>query len=73
MNKFPENRAYCSFGVNLRLTISDIICYNDFIVGFFRKEGGGTMEYLVSFLLSVAASVIGSRISKWLDDDKHDN
>ena len=39
------------------------------------REGGGYMESMFSFILSVAAGVISNYISKWLDgqfkDGKH--
>lgn len=30
-------------------------------------EGGGTVEYIMSLLLSVAANVIANLVCKWLD------
>lgn len=35
----------------------------------FAVKGGGNMLELLRFLISVAASVIGNYISKWLDGD----
>lgn len=41
------------------------------LVGFFRQEGGVShMEYLLSFIVAVAARLVGDRVSKWLDGYK---
>ncbi len=41
---------------------------------FWQQEGGACMEHILSFLVSVAASVVGYYIRKWLDGhDKGDN
>jgi hypothetical protein len=41
---------------------------------FWQQEGGADMNHFLSFLVSVAASVVGYYIRKWLDEhDKGDN
>lgn len=38
-----------------------------------QQKGGVSFAILVSFLISVMASVVGYYISKWLDGDDSDN
>lgn len=38
-----------------------------------QQKGGVSLAILVSFLISVMASVVGYYISKWLDGDDSDN
>ena len=58
---------------------SGVFCYLTFfsikyiinIVGFFRQEGGEThMEHIISFIVAVAARLVGDCVSKWLDSHK---
>lgn len=36
---------------------------------YLRQEGGDTVEFLVSFIISVLASVVAYYICKWLEGD----
>lgn len=47
--------------------------YNKYAVDSFQQEGGGQMEYILSFLLSVMAGIIGYYICKWLDRNHKDS
>ena len=38
-----------------------------------QQKGGACMEIFVSFLVSVAASIVSYYICKWLDGDDSDN
>ncbi|MBD5546045.1 MAG: nitrate reductase [Lachnospiraceae bacterium] len=40
---------------------------------FWQQKGGVSLAILVSFLISVMASVVGYYICKWLDGDDSDN
>lgn len=42
------------------------------LVGFFRQEGGVTVQYIISFVMAVMARVVGDYVSKWLDSHKSD-
>jgi len=35
----------------------------------FQLEGGGSMENVIAFFISVAASVVSYYLCKWLDED----
>ena len=39
---------------------------------FWQQKGGVSMNHLLSFLVSVAASVVGYYIRKWLDGHDKD-
>lgn len=41
-----------------------------YAVDSFRREGGDPMEMVVSFLLSIIASITAYYICKWLDSEK---
>lgn len=48
--------------------------YNILVVGTPNREGGDErMSYIIDLFISIAASVAGNYICKWLDRDKHDN
>lgn len=34
-----------------------------------QRRGGALLEYIITFILSVAASVVSYYICKWLDDE----
>lgn len=38
-----------------------------------QQKGGVHVEYLISFLVSVIASIVGYYICKWLDRNDSDN
>jgi len=38
-----------------------------------QQKGGADMSILISFLVSVIASIVGYYICKWLDGDDSDN
>ena len=38
-------------------------------VDSFQREGGGVMDILITFLVSVVAGVVSYFICKWLDED----
>lgn len=54
------------------LLIFDILCYNIFVTAPLYWYGKGVfhVEILVSFLLSVMASVVAYYLCKWLDSDE---
>ena len=52
-----------------------IACYNSMVVAplIWRRKGGDVVRILISFLVSVMASVVGYYVCKWLDgDDSND-
>lgn len=49
------------------------MCYNTYAVETFQQKGGGTVEYIYRFLVSVMASVAGYYIRKWLDRNDKDS
>ena len=50
-----------------------LLRYNITAVDSFQQEGGVSMQILADFLLSVAASVAGYYICKWLDRNHKDS
>lgn len=44
--------------------------YNGHAVDSLQQRGGARMEYLISFLISVGASIVAYYICKWLDGDE---
>ena len=46
------------------------VWYNKFAVDSFQQEGGGILDILITFILSVIASVVAYYICKWLDRDE---
>ncbi len=44
--------------------------YNKAIVGFFRQEGGERMNYLISFVVTIMARIVGYFVCKWLDSHR---
>ncbi len=46
-----------------------LLCYNGHAVDSFQQEGGEHMDYIITFLFSVAASVVSYFICKWLNRD----
>ena len=55
------------FICNVYLVIVFATKYNIIAVDSFQPEGGDTLQYIISFLISVMAGVICYYISKWLD------
>lgn len=49
------------------LAIASAVDYNIIAVKSFQLEGGGIMQYIESFLISVVAGVVCYYIGKWLD------
>lgn len=49
------------------LAIVSAVDYNIVAVKSFQLEGGGIMQYIESFLISVVAGVVCYYIGKWLD------
>ena len=49
--------------------------YNRYIVTIavdsFQQEGGVLLEYIIAFLISIAAGIVCYYICKWLDRDKY--
>ena len=57
----------------MSLALFVIPCYNRGAVDPFQREGGAVVyELLISFAVSVLASVAAHYICKWLDRDKHE-
>jgi len=46
------------------------ICYHEIAVEAFQQKGGDSVDIIIAFLISVAASVAGYYICKWLDRNK---
>ena len=44
--------------------------YNVIAVDSFQQEGGAHTDYIIAFLISVLAGIVGHFICKWLDRDK---
>lgn len=40
-----------------------------YAVDSFQQEGGADLEFFITFIISVAASVVAYYICKWLDGD----
>ena len=50
---------------------SYLLWYNSFVTAPRQvKEGGGVMDFVLSFIVAVAAGVVCHLIIKWLDSDK---
>lgn len=43
------------------------LCYHGFAVDSFQRKEVTYLEYIIAFLISVLASVVGYYICKWLD------
>ncbi|EDR97300.1 hypothetical protein ANACAC_02531 [Anaerostipes caccae L1-92] len=47
--------------------------YNEIAVDSFQLKGGGTVEYILRFLMSVISSIVNYYIHKWLDHRRKDS
>lgn len=52
------------------IDILSLNSYNNIAVDSFQQEGGAHMDYIIAFLISVLAGIVGHFICKWLDRDK---
>ena len=60
--------------LSLFLVMNNGLCYNGFVATpILAGKGVLLIEYLITFLISVAAGVIANLISKWLDRDDNGN
>ena len=56
------------------IEVCRIICYNFFVAHQYPQRGGGVyMEFVISFIVAVAAGVACHYIIKWLDGGQKDN
>lgn len=64
--KFAEMNSVqiCEFFLFLTLERRRVIIVN---VGFFRREGGVFMRYIMSFVVAIVARLVGDCVSKWFD------
>ena len=64
-----QSLFYCVFCSFLAVYAVISLCYNELAVDSFQQEGGGVLDLLIAFLVSVVASVVAYYICKWLDGE----
>lgn len=47
--------------------------YNEYAIDSFQQEGGVQLNYILNFLLSIAAGIVGYYVCKWLDRKHKDS
>ena len=70
--RHPDKEKWYLRGILSRfLTVyaTRTVWYNRHAVDSFQQEGGGALDIIITFFLSVIASVVAYYICKWLDGE----